>query len=114
MSDEIWRLRRVLATVTRGRGKRYPAEIREAIGRAAEARRRAGESWQNIGGSLGIPHETVRRFATDIADDRGDFVPVEVDARDASAGALVVTTSRGHRVEGLDVESAAELLRRLG
>lgn len=72
MSEDIRGLRRALAAMTRGRGLRYPAEIRRRIGVAAIARRDGGASWQVIGGELGIPHETVRRLAAAINDDHGE------------------------------------------
>ena len=114
MSDEIRRLRRVLAEMTRGRGRRYPPEIRQRVGAAAVARRRDGVSWQKIGGELGIPHETVRRLAAAVGGDEvGDFKRVEITAGPSPSSGLSLTTPAGHRIDGLDVESAAELLRRL-
>jgi hypothetical protein len=114
MSDEIRRLRRVLAEMTRGRGRRYPPEIRQRVGAAAVARRRDGVSWQRIGGEFGIPHETVRRLAAVVGGDEvGDFKRVEISAGLSASSGLSLTTPAGHRVDGLDVESAAELLRRL-
>ena len=114
MSNEIRGLRRALAEMTRGRGRRYPAEIRQRVGAAAAARRRDGVSWQVIGEELGIPHETVRRLAAAVdSDDVGAFKRVEITAGAPASACLSLTTSAGHRVDGLDVDSAAELLRRL-
>ena len=114
MSNEIRGLRRALAEMTRGRGRRYPAELRQRVGAAAVARRRDGVSWQMIGGELGIPHETVRRLAAAVGDDDvGAFKRVEITGGRPPSSGLWLTTATGHRVDGLDVESAAELLRRL-
>lgn len=112
--DEIRRLRVRLGRMDRGRGKRYSAELRQRIGRAATELRRRDQSWQGIGAFLGIPHETVRRFtgASTVGGRRKRFVPVVVE-EDAGAGACVLITPGGYRVEGLDVAAMAELIRRL-
>jgi len=44
MSNEIGGLRRALAGMTRGRGRRYPTELWQRIGAAAAERRRDGVS----------------------------------------------------------------------
>ena len=43
----------------------------------------------------------------------GAFKRVEVSARVSTSSRLSLTTAAGQRVDGLDVESAADLLRRL-
>jgi hypothetical protein len=118
MDDEIRTLRRVLAGMKRGQGRRYAAELKGEIGRVARGRRARGDSWQAIAMAIGIPHETVRRFAIVDGDNDGRsgsdaFVAVEVSAASARHSPLVVTTRDGIRIEGLDVETAAELVRRL-
>jgi hypothetical protein len=111
---EIRRLRAQLARMDRGRGKRYPAELRQRIGRAATELRRRDQSWQGIGAFLGIPHETVRRFtgASTLGRRRSGFVPVMVED-DAGDSTCVLVTPGGYRVEGLGVAGMAELIRRL-
>jgi hypothetical protein len=83
----------------------------------ARARRARGESWQAIAAAIGIPHETVRRFAAADGDavrsGSAAFVAVEVSVARSRPLALVLTTRDGIRIEGLDVEGAAELVRRL-
>jgi len=119
MNDEIQRLRRMLGGMKRGQGRRYPAAIKMAIGRATRARRDRGESWQAIAAAIGIPHETVRRFAAMVsADDERHapaFIPVETVATRPvpHRSGLVLIRPDGIRIEGLDVVEAAELLRRL-
>jgi hypothetical protein len=115
MSDEIRRLRRVLAAMTRGRGRRYPLAVRQRIGSAAVAARRGGASWQAIGAALGIPHETVRRAAAaagPAGDEGGGFLSVEIAER-STRTQLVLIAPGGYRLEGLDLGASAELLRRL-
>ena len=81
------------------------------------AARRTGESWQAIGAALGIPHETVRRAAgapgDTGSDEGGGFVPVEIAERCAAPTSLVLIAPSGYRLEGLDLDCSAELLRRL-
>jgi hypothetical protein len=109
MSDEILRLRKALATMEGGTGRRYSPTMRLRVRTAATRMRADGAGWQAIGKEMGIPHETVRRFCADSTG--GDFVPVEV-ATLASTG-MVLVTPNGFRVEGLAVAEAVELIRRL-
>lgn len=109
MEQEIHRLRLALGRLERGRGKRYSAELKQRVAAAAIELRRKGQGWQSIGRLLGIPHETVRRFADGAG--RAAFVPVVV-AEPKSSG-LTLVTPEGVRVEGLSVAEVAEILRRL-
>ena len=98
----------------RRRGRRYPPEIRQRVGAAATRRRREGASWELIGRELGIPHETVLRLAAVVGGEEvGAFKRVEVSVGSSSTASLSLTTPSGHRVDGLDVDGVAELLRRL-
>ena len=108
--QEIVKLRRDLARRERGRGKRYTASLKQRIAAAATELRRQGQSWQAIGGLLGIPHETIRRFCG--ADTTRALVPVEIVDEPAGAG-LTLVSPGGYRIEGLDVGDTAEILRRL-
>jgi hypothetical protein len=108
-NDDIQRLRGALARRARGRGKRYTANLKERIAAAATALRERGHGWQTIGRVLGIPHETVRRFAG--ASEGRAFVPVEVV--DTVSGGLSLVSPEGYRVEGLSANDVAEILRRL-
>jgi hypothetical protein len=113
MDDGIKRLRARLARMQRGRGKRYTPELKQQIAVAARQLRRSGLGWHRIGEGLGIPNETIRRFCgVSGGAGSGGFVPVVV--ADESAGAPVVVTPSGIRVEGLDFEQVALLLIRLG
>jgi hypothetical protein len=109
MSDEILRLRKALATMGGGTGRRYSAAMRLRVGTAATRMRADGVSWQAIGKEMGIPHETVRRFCSDRTE--CGFVPVEV-ARLTSTG-MVLVTPNGFRVEGIVATEAVELIRQL-
>jgi len=106
-------LRAQLARMQRGRGKRYTTELKRQIAAAAMQMRQTGLGWHRIGKALGIPNETVRRFCgVSGGAGGGDFVPVMV--AEEGAGAPVLVTPSGIRVEGLDLEQVARLLIRLG
>lgn len=109
MSDEISRLRKALATMGGGTGRRYSAAMRLRVRMAATRMRADGMGWQVIGKEMGIPHETVRRFCSDKT--VGDFVPVEVATMASTV--IVLVTPKGFRVEGVSVAEAAELIRQL-
>lgn len=111
MDDEIRKLRALLARRERGRGKRYTARLKEKVAVAANELRRRGRSWQRIGRFLGIPHETVRRFAS--AGLPPALVPVEVAEPEPTAGGMVLVSPEGYRIERLGVADVVEILRRL-
>ncbi len=74
------------------------------------ARAVEGGSWGGIGAALGLPAETVRRLCEG---DTPGFARVEVVAEPVTVGDLVVVTPSGFRIEGLDANSAATLIRQL-
>jgi DNA-binding transcriptional MerR regulator len=112
MADEVQQLRTSLARMRSGQGRRYDARVRDRISRVAKQMREAGVSWHAVGEALGIPSETVRRICVERAPAAAGFVPVEI-IPDLRRGELAVVTPGGHRVEGLDLETAVALLARL-
>lgn len=112
MADEVQRLRASLARMRSGNGRRYGADIRGRISRAVKQMREDGASWRVVGERLGMPLETVRRIYVGHEDAAPGFVPVEL-AADIRRGELAVVTPGGHRVEGLDLDTAVALLARL-
>lgn len=109
MDDEVRRLRAALAALPHGHGRRYSTAFQARIADITTRLRSAGMGWQRIGEVLGIPHETVRRFAR--ATGIRAFRPVVVETEPSPAGVLVAPS--GHRVEGLSVADLATLLRHL-
>jgi len=85
----------------------------------ARRERAAWRSWAAIAEHLGVAEETVRRWCSGRQRKRA-VVPVEIveamgqQTRDTSAHGLAVVSPAGYRVEGLDVDVAARLLRALG
>jgi transposase-like protein len=111
--QEARRLLREFAARERGRGKPYPAALRERATRWARRQAEGGASLRAIATTLGVHSESVRRWlqGTTAA---ATLVPVEVVAGPAEAGTVVVVSPAGFRVEGLSVAAAAALLREVG
>jgi hypothetical protein len=105
-------LRRDLARVETGRGRRYPAELRARVVSWANGRRAAGTSWEEIKRELGRRFDTVRRWCVDGTETKA-LVPVRVVAT-APARALSVVSPTGYRIDGLTPAEAAALLREIG
>ena len=108
MQADVQKLRATLARREGGRGRRLAPELRQQISTVGRRLRDEGQSWFRIGREIGLPGETVRR----LCETAPGFVAVEV-VDDAVARDLVVVAPSGHRVEGLDVETAVALLARL-
>ena len=107
MEAEIRRLRAALAGREGGRGRRFAPELRRQITAVGRGLRAEGRSWFRIGREIGLPTETVRRLC-----EGPGFVAVEV-TDGAVLRELVLVAPSGHRVEGLDLETAVALLARL-
>lgn len=99
----------------RGRTTRIPDEVRAAVLAYARRARAAGHSWRQIGEAVGLSGTIVQRWWPSPTAHRRAFVPVTVTATsEQEPAAVVVISPAGYRIEGLDVESAALLLDRLG
>jgi hypothetical protein len=102
----------------RGRTTPYPKKLRDEAVDYAQERRAQGATWGGIAQELGIGVDSLTKWARTA--ERSPAVPAfrqvsleqEVVASTAGRG-LVVHGPGGVRVEGLDVASLAELLRRL-
>ena len=119
MDRELVSLRRELARIERGRGRRYPEQLRARVTRWTRGRRQQGESWQAIGSELKIAPESLRRWTLPDLQLQTSLVPVEVVAEaddDATVAGrqLRLITRGGHRVEGLSLADVVELVRVLG
>ena len=117
MDDESKALRGELARIGRGRGARYPKELKARVVSWASREHAAGKTWGTIGEALGIGMETVRRWVVSPPERRArkrDLVPVrmvgEVKETTSSSGSVAVT---GWRIEGMSVTDAAALIRTL-
>jgi hypothetical protein len=110
MEREVRKLRAALASHDSGRGRRFAPEIRRQISGVGRRLRDDGTSWSGISAMLGLPTATVRRLCDS---DTPGFARVEVVAEPVTVGGLVVVTPSGFRVEGLDANGAATLIRQL-
>jgi transposase len=96
----------------------YTTTLRAQAVRYWEARKEQGASLAQAAQELGIAAKSLRQWSTSASEAPEGFRPVEVVQDEASPArattALVVHGPGGLRIEGLDVESLALLLRRLG
>jgi hypothetical protein len=112
MDKEAVKLRRELSRVETGRGKRYPAELRQRVVAWAQRRHGQGASWETIKAELGQKFDTVRRWCLAEGSSRA-LVPVRVVSV-SEARTVSVVSPAGFRVEGLAIVEAAALLREIG
>ena len=92
-----------------GAERRYSAALRQAAVRYWRTREAEGDGLQGVALALGVAPVTLRRWAQDTR-----FRPVHVVADPVAESCVVVTISAaGVRVEGLTVETAAQLVARL-
>lgn len=112
MNGELKALGRTLANLRRGNGRRYTPELRAQIAHVASWLRTNGRPWQQVAEEIGIPVETIRGFCGACEKARSGFVAVEV-TEPVRRTSITLVSPGGYRVEGLGVDDAAELLRRL-
>lgn len=99
---------------TRGVGRRYPEELKgEALAYLGD-RRREGASIESVAKELGMRERTLTLWAAaPRPTGKAPFVPMELVADGAPIPTAIVLHAGGLRVEGLDVATLADLLRRL-
>lgn len=93
-------------------GRRYPAEMKAIA--VALAEERGAEPLSRVASELGVSELSLQRWLEQGEPARFRPVEVEMESIGAPAGGLVLITPRGYRVEGLEAESLASLLRVLG
>ena len=107
-------LQQALSTLEqRGRGKPYPKGLLEKLLSYTVARRRQGATLMTIGTELGMSWRTLARWLSGRAKSRR-FERVEVVVPAPTPRLLVVHGPRGLRIEGLDIDGVAELVRKVG
>lgn len=104
-------LRQALARAAEGRGRpRYPEALRQRVVTHVRDRRARGASLRQLADELGLAVPTLVRWGGPPP----AFRPVLVEpAPRAAPGHLVVHGPGGLRVEGLTLDEAVELVRRL-
>jgi hypothetical protein len=103
----------------RGRGVRYPDDLRDqATSYLARARAR-GESLQSVATELDLPAETLRRWTDgakrpqDEAEAAFQEIRIVEETRPEAGGELVVTGPAGITVRGLDLDGVVVLMQKL-
>lgn len=122
--DEGRRLRAEVALLPKGRGRKYPRQLRHRILDWVGRSLAKGLTETDCGDALGIPmHRFEMWREQERAKEDGsapppaptELVPVEVTdaSKGASAGGVVLVAVSGDRVEGLSIEQVIELLKAL-
>jgi transposase len=99
----------------RGRGRPYPRGLLEKLLSYTVARRRQGLKIEEVGAEIGMSWRTLQRWLGEKRS-KARFERVQVvtpTPATAAASAIVVHGPRGVRIEGLDVDGVAALVRRL-
>jgi transposase-like protein len=114
LDRELRDLRHRLGEIPRGRGRRVPAALRERIVAWIATRRAHGDEWRELARALGMPAQTLTRWAArDVGHERSVVLrPVAVIDELASRTVTVVAPS-GLRVEGVTIADAIAILRSL-
>lgn len=120
MDEEARRFRSAARRENRGRlgtAKRYSDQLRREAVAYAHARAEGGVSLGQSARALGVSLNNLRRWISKRPKSAFRRVKLQREPRPqepkAIRGSLVLTTRRGERVEGLDVESLTALLRAL-
>lgn len=109
------KLRSAVARVCHRRkpqGRRYPEDLRRRIVAHVISERSKGVSVHSTATSLGVSHPTLLGW---LQTESNGFrsVAVRPSAPEGETATLCLVTPQGHRVEGLDREDVAFLLRSL-
>jgi DNA invertase Pin-like site-specific DNA recombinase len=95
-----------------GEGARgYPQVVRDAVVAYATGARSAGVTWADLATELGVSTVTLQKWCTEKAAFRA--ITVAQDRSDMSGGSFVVHGPQGLRIDNVDIETLAELWRRL-
>ena len=114
MDREAKCLQREISKHERGRGRRYPVELRARVASWARERRADGASWIALAAELGLGLDTVRRWCAEQKPGTRALVPVTVVADHGYERRVSIVSPAGYRVDGLSLNEAGELLRVLG
>ena len=117
MNSQIEQIRRRAARLQAERAARhrYPEQFRAKVAAVVVELRDEGQSWSKIEDALGIPANTLKRWHSD-EEIAAPTEMVRVQIREeptAQSGELTVVNPAGFRLEGLDLDTALEAMRRL-
>lgn len=100
----------LVAELRRQKGFRYEPGLKAQVGAYIRAARRSGKTWRAIHEELGLPKETVRRWA-DQGVESGKLQPVR--ATSIPSPRVTLVSPKGWRLEDVDAALASELFRTL-
>ena len=96
-----------------GPGERYPSRLRAQITAWIRARRNRGAWWCDVAHDLGVPAETLKRWAASVPN-AATARMVAVEVIDAPpVGTVTLVSPTGLRTEGVAIADAITLLRGL-
>ena len=118
MDQAVVHFRKAAARENRDRRtvrRRYSSTLQRQAVEYCRARQRQGDGLRDVAAALGVAPWSLYRW-TRACEERAGFHEVHVVApasRPAGVAPVVIMSADGLRVEGLDVEAAAQLLRLL-
>jgi predicted transcriptional regulator len=116
MDEEVVRFRRAAARENRGRQdvqRRYSVALQQQAADYWRVRARAGEGLRDVAAVLGVAPWSLRRWAHGARLHSVAVVPEAPAPPTAGRPVVVVVTRDTLRIEGLDVDTAAQLVARL-
>lgn len=105
----------IRALGVRGKGRRYPEAVKRDVLAYLAERRKVGRGLATTSAELGIPERSIKIWSSaPRPSSTPTFTTMQIaDAPEVLPTRIVVHVPGGVRVEGLDVASLADLLRRL-
>ena len=115
MDDRAAEYRGRLEELRRRGGARWrtPAGLRDEITVWARQLRGEGHPLGTIAAAIGLSESALGRWLTTSGRSAGELRRVRVVERGSAPDSLVVVTPAGYRLEGLSVDEAVDVLRRL-
>lgn len=111
---ELRDLRRRLDAVPRGRGRRFPAPLRERVVAWVTARRARGVGWRELSRELGVPARTLEHWALLRPEPEHIVALRPIDVIDEpSCRTVTVVAPSGVRIEGVTIADVITILRGL-
>ena len=107
-------LRGELGFHERGRGKRYPAPLRARVSAWLQRQVASGGTLRAAARAIALDPETARHWLRESSSAVTALVPVEVIAAPDTRHSVSLVSPSGYRIEGLTLDDAAALLRRIG
>jgi hypothetical protein len=118
MDQAVVQFQKAAARENRDRGsmrRRYSSTLQQQAVEYCRERQRQGDGRRDVAAALGVAPWSLYRW-TRASEERARFHQVQVArpaVRSGGAAPVVIMTADGLRVEGLDVDAAAQLLRLL-